>query len=476
MSEPTKTAKVIKKFYLENKSKLSDKPIFASWMGGKIVVKGKQILSSSGIPCFDYPDVAVAVFNKLWKYNEDIKELHNYPETSEIIGDELKFEFNHDLKLKAIKFIENIIKNNPNRTENVLTEFESKNLLKMYDIPSTETIIASTEEEAAQSAKKIGFPVVIKIHSETITHKTDVGGVKLNLQNENEVKKAFNEIKESLIKIDKIKDFLGVTVQPMIKLSDSYEVIVGSKIDVQTGPIILFGQGGSLVELIKDTAIEIPPLTKLLSRKLINSTKISKALKGYRNKGAVNLDGLETILCKFSQLVVDLRVFVKEIDINPLLLSTVNKNIIALDARIVYYPENYDKSKIQIPAIRPYPRRHVIPLLKVVNDYEIVFRPTHIEDHPFISKFFKKIADVVNNNPKTILSFQYAEAFLKLMRQQEHQFFKENLIKDEKKLMNVESQRANDLFIRMCMGNTDKEVCIIAVPKRFNFFITFYFF
>ena len=195
------------------------------------------------------------------------------------------------------------------------------------------TCVASTEDEAAKFAAEIGYPIVLKLFSETITHKTDVGGVILNLKNEDAVRIAFQAIQSSVAAKVGAEHFQGVTVQPMIKL-EGYEVILGSSVDPQFGPVLLFGLGGQLVEVFKDRALALPPLNTTLARRMMEQTKIYTALKGVRGRKPVDLAGLEEMMVRFSQLVVEQR-WIKEIDINPLLASP--ERLVALDARVVLH-------------------------------------------------------------------------------------------------------------------------------------------
>jgi acetyltransferase len=207
------------------------------------------------------------------------------------------------------ELVEKIISTARSSGRTILTEYESKQLLAAYGIPTGETRIAATQEEAVAAAEAIGYPVVVKIHSETITHKTDVGGVKLNLANAEAVRRAYSEIETSVAQLVGEKDasgqanFLGVTVQPMIKL-EGYEVILGSSIDPQFGPVLLFGMGGQLVEVFKDRALALPPLNTTLARRMMERTKIYTALQGVRGRKPVDLDALEQITVRFSQLIV----------------------------------------------------------------------------------------------------------------------------------------------------------------------------
>ncbi len=233
----------------------------------------------------------------------------------------------------------------------ILTEYESKQVLKCYDIPTVETRIATTEKEAVEVAAELGYPIVLKIYSLTITHKTDVGGVQLNLRDADAVKTAFQNIKKAVTEKAGAEHFQGVTVQPMAKL-DGYELIIGSSLDSQFGPVILFGTGGQLVEVFKDSALALPPLNSTLARRMMEQTKILKALKGVRGRKPIDLAALEELLVRFSQLVVEQR-WIKEIDINPLLASP--DRLLALDARVVVFGPEMTEDKLPTSAIRPYP-------------------------------------------------------------------------------------------------------------------------
>lgn len=218
----------------------------------------------------------------------------------------------------------------------ILTELESKRILSAYGLPVIQTAIADNETEAVELANAIGYPVVLKLLSETITHKTDVGGVQLNLLSAEDVKWAYRAIETSVREKAGKEHFLGVTVQPMLNLNGGYELIVGSSIDPQFGPVLLFGSGGQLVEVFRDRALALPPLNTTLARRMMEQTKIYKALKGVRGRKSVDLRALEHLIVRFSQLVVE-QPWIREIDINPLFVSS--EQMIVLDARIVLHPE-----------------------------------------------------------------------------------------------------------------------------------------
>jgi acetyltransferase len=270
----------------------------------------------------------------------------------------------------------------------ILTEYESKQLLAAYGIPTVRTELAKSSEEAVLQSAEIGYPIVLKLHSETITHKTDVGGVKLNLRNATGVAAAFTEIQSSVTVKVGAKHFLGVTVQPFAKLG-GYEIILGSSIDPQLGPVLLFGTGGQLVEVYKDRALALPPLTATLARHQMEQTKIFTALKGVRGRKPVDLDALDALIVRFSELVVEQR-WIKEIDINPLLASP--DGLIALDARVVLHEPDTSEDQLPRPAIRPYPVQYVAPW-KTRSGVDALIRPIRPEDEPLIVAFHDRLSE-----------------------------------------------------------------------------------
>ena len=245
-----------------------------------------------------------------------------------------------------------------------------------------------------ECAENLGYPVVLKLYSQTITHKTDVGGVQLNLQNAESVKCAFQNIQKSVKEKAKAEDFLGVTVQPMIK-TDGYELIIGSSLDPQFGPVLLFGAGGQLVEVFQDSSIALPPLNTTLARRMMEQTKIYKALQGVRGRKSIDIAALEQLMVEFSQLVVE-QPGIKEIDINPLLAIPTTPihpgGLIALDARIVLHSADVEKHQLPKLAIRPYPSQY-ISNWKLNNGTPITIRPIRPEDEPLMVEFHKTLSE-----------------------------------------------------------------------------------
>jgi acetyltransferase len=264
---------------------------------------------------------------------------------------------------------------------------ESKQVLALYDIPTVATKTARNADEAVSLAREIGFPVVLKLHSHTITHKTDVGGVKLNLATADAVRKAYAEIEAGVAALAPRDSFEGVTVQPMVDL-DGYELILGSSVDPQFGPVLLFGSGGKLVEVYRDRALGLPPLNTTLAQRLMESTKVYKALQGVRGKKPVNLEALERVLVRFSHISVELP-RIKEIDINPLVASP--DGLLALDARIVLFEKSVADADLPRPAIRPYPSQYV-SRWKMKDGREILIRPIRPEDEPLMVRFHESLS------------------------------------------------------------------------------------
>ena len=379
MTDPTQTAEELVK-----STKNLDKPVLASWMGGAGVEQGQLVLAQANIPSFPYPDTAARMFDYMANYSAILNRLYETPTLAT----------NGSNQRTDSKLADQIIENARREGRTILSEFESKQLLSIYHIPTVETIIASTEEEAVRAAEKIGYPVVLKLHSETITHKTDVGGVQLNLRDADSVRKAFQRIQFTLEEKVGRQDesgkqhFLGVTVQPMIDL-EGYELIVGSSIDPQFGPVLLFGLGGQLVEVFKDSALGLPPLNSTLARRMMERTRVYKALKGVRGRKPVDLTELEQILVRFSTLISE-QIWIKELDINPLLASP--DRILALDARIVVYDDKMREEKLPQLAIRPYPTQYVKQWTGR-GGQEFIIRPIRAEDEPAMVGFHESLSD-----------------------------------------------------------------------------------
>jgi acetyltransferase len=373
MTDPTATAEELKPF-----AHIEGKPIIASWMGVGQVEAGENILNNAKIPTFKYPDRAAKAFYYMWRYSENLRSLYETPSAP------LQNKYDHIDREQ----VQTIIAKVRAAGRTILTEFESKKILEAYGIPTVETHIALTENDAVKEAASLGFPVVLKLYSETITHKTDVGGVQLNLRTASAVRQAWKTIEASVTKKVGKEHFLGVTVQPMIKL-DGYELIIGSSIDPQFGPVLLFGMGGQLVEVYQDRALGLPPLNATLARRMMERTKVFTALKGVRGRRPTNIPALEQLLVSFSQLVVE-QPWIAEIDINPLLATP--ERIFALDARVVLHELQTPENELPRPAIRPYPVQYVRPW-QLANKTPVIIRPIRPEDEPLLVKFHETLSE-----------------------------------------------------------------------------------
>jgi acetyltransferase len=288
---------------------LGGKPILASWMGGETVEAGRNILAAAGVPVFNYPDTAAKIFCTMFSYSANLQSLYETPRHSAGV----------DGKGVDLTQVSALIETARAAGRTVLTEEESKRLLALYGIPTVETRLAATAEDAAREADALGYPIVLKLHSETITHKSDVGGVILNLEDASSVRQAFETIRKNVDSLKGPGHFGGVSVQRMIRW-EGHEVILGASPDPQFGPVLLFGTGGKLVEIYQDKSLGLPPLTNILARRIMAKTKIWKALQGVRGQKPADLAALERVMIRFSWLVLE-QTAIKEIDINPLLVS-----------------------------------------------------------------------------------------------------------------------------------------------------------
>jgi acetyltransferase len=416
MTDPTRIAEQLKPL-----AKQEGKPVIASWMGGVDVAAGEEILNRANIPTFPYPDTAARAFNYMWQYSYNLRGLYETPAMPEDSAD-----WTPDRKL-----VDGILGRVRAEGRTILTEFESKQVLAAYGIPVAATYIATDAAAAVKAAEKIGFPVVLKLYSETITHKTDVGGVQLNLRDGVAVENAFHAIQKSVTEKAGAQHFQGVTVQPMVKLKDAYELIIGSSLDPQFGPVLLFGTGGQLVEVFQDRALALPPLNSTLARRMMEQTKIYKALKGVRGRRPVDLAALEVLMVRFSALVGEQR-WIKEIDINPLLASP--DGLIALDARVVVHGPEVKLEDVPRLAIRAYPTRYVAPWT-MKDGTNVTIRPIRPEDEPAMVKFHETLSE--------------RSVYLRYFH-----------------LMNLEQRVQHERLTRICFIDYDREMALVAERRN----------
>lgn len=408
MSDPVEIARKLAPF-----AQLRHKPILASWMGGLKAGEGEAVLTDAGIPNFPFPDAAVRAFHYLWRYSYNLRGLYETPTLAD--GD-----------ANATEAAKKLIGKVRDTGRTLLTEFESKQLLSLYGIPTVETHLAKTEEEAVMAADALGYPVVLKLNSFTLTHKTDVGGVKLSLRDAASVGAAYRDIRAAVVAKASVDNFEGVSVQPMVSL-EGYELIVGSSVDAQFGPVLLFGSGGQLVEVFEDRALALPPLNTTLARRFMEQTRIFTALKGVRGRRPINIPAIEQMLVRFSQLVLE-QGWIREIEMNPLLASP--DGLLALDARVVLYGTDTDVAEIPKPAIRPYPLKYVDQIV-LKDGTTLNIRPIRPEDEPQLVQFHATLSE----------QSVYRRYF---------------------GLMNLESRIRHERLTRMCFIDYDRQMALVA--------------
>ena len=354
-------------------SKKSTKPILVSYPGEESVYHARQLLNRNNIPAYPHPEEAVESYMYLYQYARNLQLLYETPEELEI-----KPSPEHQEKLK------NMFQKALSENRTLLNESESKEFLEMYGIKSTIPILAKTEDKAVKIAEEIGYPVVMKIQSPDISHKSDIGGVALDLQCEEPLRKAFRNIMKNVKEKNPNAKIEGVTIQKMIKNKGS-EFILGSKKDPVFGSAILFGMGGIYTELFKDRAIGFPPLNQVLAQRIIEKTKAYEILKGFRGLPQVNMQKVEETMINFSQLLID-HPEINEVDINPLIAN--GDDLTAVDARIII-DKNYKKNPHLI--ISSYPKKY---MKKVVlkDGTEVLLRPIKPEDEYMWQEMFNSFS------------------------------------------------------------------------------------
>ncbi len=314
--------------------------VMGCWMGGASVTEARQIFSQAGLPHFGTPEEAVQGFMQVVEYRRNQQLLMQVPATGKA-HDDIDFSAARAVIDRALA-----------EGRMMLTEPEAKALMQACHIPIAETRVAHSPEEAATMAAEIGFPIAVKLLSPDISHKTEVGGVTLDLDTSAAVEEAARAMQHRLSLLRPDARLTGFSVQAMVRRPDAHELIVGITSDPIFGPVILFGQGGIAVEVLKDHALALPPLNKVLARDTISRTRVSKLLAGYRNRPAADLDAVIQVLIQVAYLAAELPE-VAELDINPLLADATG--VIALDARVLLRPLKLRHPHDRL-AIRPYPQ------------------------------------------------------------------------------------------------------------------------
>ena len=398
---------------------IQDKTVLTSFIGYEAVEEANRIFNANNVPTYETPEDAIKTYMYMYQYKRNLELLYETPEELPIDSSPPK------------RPIMNILRQAASENRETLTEDEAKRLLDYYNFPVVKTEVAKSAEEAVNLARRIGYPVVLKILSPQITHKTDVGGVVLDLTSDAQVRESFGLMTERAKKACPQAEILGVTVQSMIK-REGYEVIIGGKSDPLFGPVILFGLGGVAVELFKDYAMGLPPLNTTLARKMMAETKVFQLLKGYRNQPGVNLKLLEEIMLLFSQLLIDFPQL-KEIDINPLILT--EKEAYILDARVIFDKANLEKEfePHQHLVISPYPKKYEL-IWHLKDGREILFRPIKPEDEPLWLEMFQSFSEE---------SIRYR--FFQILKETPH-----------------------EVRVRYCNIDYDREIAIVPIIKEEN--------
>lgn len=331
-----------------NKAKSEhSKPIFTAWLGGASVQKARALFDSARIPNFLTPENAVEAFSYLAKFHQHQQLLLDAVSASQVMGLEESAE--------AVKKAEMVRAEALSDGRTLLYENEAKRILAAFGLPVFLGTMATTRENAQAAAKALGYPVVMKIQSPDITHKSDVGGVRLNLMNSRQVGNAFDDMLEHICNVRPDAALDGVNIQPMLKFADAREVLVGLSHDAVFGPVITFGAGGVAVEAIRDTAVALPPLNNQIAANLIHATRVNRILGTYRNVSAIDEKAIVDILMRVSAIAC-LLPWVREMDLNPVLAHPLGAAV--ADARIVIDPDSENvqtKTRYEHMAIHPYP-------------------------------------------------------------------------------------------------------------------------
>lgn len=372
MTDPTAVAQAL----VASKDQVR-KPLLTCWMGETQVAEGRRILSDAGILTYEAPEAAIDAFSYLAQHYRSHQQLREAPAATT------------DRRRPDIQGARLILETALHEDRGVLSEMESKAVLRGFDIPIAQTVLARTPNEALVIAEQMGFPVAMKIQSPDITHKSDANGVRLNIRNAYAVRSTFNEIMAAAKVYNPRAEIEGVAVQPMADMAHARELMVGVIDDPVFGPVISVGGGGTAVEIYRDRAVALPPLNRALARDLVAGTKIYRGLRAFRNMPPADLEALYDVLMAVSEMVCELP-RIKEMDINPLLVG--EHGVLAVDARIV--PQSVDSSAAPYShmAIHPYPN-FLIQDWQMADGTDITIRPLRPEDAELANQFVRNLSD-----------------------------------------------------------------------------------
>ena len=356
----------------------SSKPVITVLMGGETVAEGRKIFQDAAVPCYQTPEEGVRTYMGMYRYARNLELLYETP--AELPIDVAPPKHNLQALLRRVAATGRL----------VLTEEESKRFITTYGFPVIEQMAAQSLEEALRAADRIGYPVVLKVISHDITHKSAAGGVEVGVCSATDLKTAHERIMKRVAKSSPKAHIEGVSVQKMVREVD-YELILGMKKDAQFGSVIVFGAGGVAAEGLSDFSVSLPPLNQTLARRMMEETRIFRTiLSPRRGVVAPHVDELEELLTILSNIVTDFPE-IAEIDINPLVIA--DGKTCAVDARIVI-----DKSVLEghpkrpHMVITPYPTRYVMPW-RLSDGTEVILRPIRPEDEPMIADFLKTVSE-----------------------------------------------------------------------------------
>ena len=393
-----------------------NKPLLTSWMGDIQISEGRAAFAQARIPTFSTPESAVEAFSYITAFYCNQRLLAQTPGP-------LSHHDEPDLE-GARMLIETVLA----ERRKVLSEMESKALLAAFRIPVANTVIARSPGEALLLAQQLGYPVAMKINSPDITHKSDAGGVKLNLMNAPAVRAAYNEIITEVKKNRPNAHIDGIAIQPMVVKPNGRELMVGVTSDPVFGPVITFGAGGTTVEVLGDRAVALPPLNRFLVRELINGTRVSKLLGAFRHMPPIQMEVLESLLLRVSEMVCELP-WLKEMDINPLIVD--EHGALAADARVMvdFFPLSGDRYAHM--AIYPYPS-HLVADWQLPDGTDITIRPIRPEDAEMVQEFVRNLSE-------------------------EAKYFR---------FMNTMHELSQTMLVRFTQIDYDREMALIAVTEE----------
>ena len=371
-ADPTRVAQALTQMH-----KSVGKPLFTCWMGDASVGEARNLLNAAGIPTFRTPEAGVDAFSNIANHHANQQLLQQTPPP-------LSFGLAKPDVEGARLLIEGVLA----ERRQILTELESKALLAAFHIPVTKTILARNASEAMMIATQLGYPVVLKIDSPDISHKSDVQGVALNIGNATQVRDAYHDMVKRVTQLRPQARVNGVTVQNMSAQRRGRELYIGLVTDELFGPVITFGAGGTMIELIGDRSMEMPPLNQFLARSLVQRARVAATLDEWRGAPAIDMEALDHVLLRVSEMVCELPQL-REMDINPIILD--ESGALAVDARIVIQPAPAHGQHYGHLSILPYPS-HFLQEWPLRDGGVYTVRPVRPDDAIMLQALVKSLS------------------------------------------------------------------------------------